>query len=124
MGKRVRRLLCREDKTDGKIYICPHCHRYVTLPAHGGVYQCFVCGGLVDTDIAELDLRGVKVKYDGKESWSQDIACPKCGGKGSYIVPITYFSKEKERRTCDLCHGTGKIDKEYYDRLRGGGQNV
>ena len=49
---------------------------------------------------------------------------PKCNGRGTYMLPVTYFSRELERRTCDLCHGTGRITKEQYYRLRGGGQNV
>ena len=47
------------------------------------------------------------------------VDCPKCYGEGTYMLPVTYFSKKWERRTCDLCNGTGKIDKDYYDRLMG-----
>lgn len=49
----------------------------------------------------------------------QMIDCPKCYGEGTYTVSVRYFSKEWETRICDLCNGTGKIEKEYYDRLMG-----
>ncbi len=58
------------------------------------------------------------------KSKTKSVNCPKCNGRGTYMLPVTYFSRELERRTCDLCHGTGKITKEHYYRLRGGGQNV
>ena len=47
------------------------------------------------------------------------VDCPKCYGEGKYTCPVTYFSREWEERTCDLCHGTGKIPREYYDKLMG-----
>ena len=50
---------------------------------------------------------------------TKNIKCPKCGGRGTYMMPVTYFSRELERRTCDLCHGSGKIDRAYYDELMG-----
>lgn len=72
VGKKMekpKKILCRQDKNYGKIFICPHCHRFVTLTMNGGIRQCYVCGGLVDTDSAELDLNGVRVKSDGLQSW-------------------------------------------------------
>ena len=47
------------------------------------------------------------------------VDCPKCYGEGKYMCPVTYFSKEWEQRTCDLCHGTGQITQAYYDKLMG-----
>ena len=64
---------------------------------------------------------------DLKRKWKEHLKaklvdCPKCYGEGVLMLPVTYFSREWEQRTCDLCHGTGKIAKEYYDRLMGKGE--
>lgn len=30
------------------------------------------------------------------------VDCPKCYGEGTYMLPVTFFSKKWERRTCDF----------------------
>ncbi len=61
----IKKILCKEDKIDGIIYICPYCHRYVV--GDSGIKKCFKCGGEVDTDHTEV-YKG-RVKFDGLQSW-------------------------------------------------------
>jgi len=52
------------------------------------------------------------------------ITCCKCHGQGSYIVPryenFDINKDEWEKRECELCHGTGKITLEFYEKLQKG----
>lgn len=67
---RPKKILCRDkDYLDGKIYICPYCHRYVAIPLGNGLKQCFVCGGFVDTDQEAPVPKYLRVKCDGLPSW-------------------------------------------------------
>ena len=67
---RPKKILCRDkDYLDGKIYSCPYCHRYVSIPLGNGLKQCFVCGGFVDTDQEEPAPKYLRVKCDGLPSW-------------------------------------------------------
>lgn len=66
---RPKKILWKEDKSDGVIYVCPYCHRYLVLTGKG-IYQCFVCGGFVDTSESEPCPDTVKrIKYDGLRPW-------------------------------------------------------
>lgn len=56
---------------------------------------------------------------DYSKSKTKSVKCPKCNGRGTYMMSVTYFSRDLERRTCDLCHGSGKIDRAHYDELMG-----
>ena len=57
------------------------------------------------------------------------ITCCKCHGKGTYDVPSGetvwgedgfYEKTEWESRRCEVCHGTGKITLEFYEKLQKG----
>ena len=64
---RPKKIWKREDKTDGIIYICPYCRRYVVRAS--GLQQCAGCGGMVDNDNAELKPANTVIRFDGKGSW-------------------------------------------------------
>lgn len=66
---RPKNVLYKEDKQDGIIFVCPHCFRYVVIPFKKGLQQCFVCGGFVNTDVADHCPPGKKIKFDGLSSW-------------------------------------------------------
>lgn len=66
-SEKVLPILSKMDSLDGIIYVCPHCHRYVT--AESGIKTCQKCGGKVDTD-TQLRYEG-SVKFDGEESWGK-----------------------------------------------------
>lgn len=65
MDTGIKKLLWREDRIDGIIYVCPHCHRYVMRDE--GLQRCFKCGGAVDNDHTE-QYKG-RVKFDGLLPW-------------------------------------------------------
>ena len=52
------------------------------------------------------------------------ITCCKCHGEGTFRVPILddngEWGYEWESRQCELCHGTGKITLEFYEKLQKG----
>ena len=50
------------------------------------------------------------------------VTCPKCHGKGSYIIP-TYENFDKSRdewetNECEVCKGTGKVTLEFYEDIQ------
>ena len=72
---RPKKILWKEDKSDGVIYVCPYCHRYLVLTGKG-IHQCFVCGGFVDTSESEPCPDTVKrIKYDGLRPWCVPVLC-------------------------------------------------
>ena len=67
ISEEVLPILIKQDSLDGIIYVCPHCHGYVT--AESGTKTCQKCGGKVDND-KRVRYEG-PVKFDGEESWEK-----------------------------------------------------
>ena len=59
-----------------------------------------------------------------EEAKNPMITCFKCHGEGAFRVPILddngEWGYEWESRQCELCHGTGKITLEFYEKLQKG----
>ena len=88
---------------------------------------------LIDADKLKESIR----RNDGYGSWNESdvlcaidrepevlLSCPKCHGKGAYMVPC-YKDDElldcvetwKSRR-CELCNATGKMSIEFYEMIQ------
>ena len=50
------------------------------------------------------------------------ITCPKCHGKGTYLVPYcvdeSTFEIAWEEQDCEICQGLGKVKLKFYEELQ------
>ena len=63
------------------------------------------------------------MNYMSKKKEDIVITCCKCHGKGVYDVAVYSDSCEFigwNPTLCELCHGTGKITLEFYEKLQKG----
>jgi molecular chaperone DnaJ len=59
----------------------------------------------------------------GAKNGAQPVTCSTCGGTGQQqVVKNTAFGRFVSIRTCEKCHGEGRIIKEYCARCRGEGR--
>ena len=78
----------------------------------------------LDHDLSIDDLNIIlKLSSLLKEQPVAQITCSKCHGTGTYKVPILdedtwELSKMYENHICELCHGSGKIDVDFYEELQ------
>ena len=75
-----------------------------------------------DLSIEDLDIV-FKLSKLIKEQPAVQITCPKCHGVGIYKIPVynedTWeLSKMSQDCICELCHGSGKLDVDFYEELQ------
>lgn len=72
--------------------------------------------------ISKMDICG-NCNGTGAKSGTEIEVCPKCDGTGEYQqVQSTPFGRFVNIKTCDKCHGAGKIIKEPCDKCHGKGK--
>lgn len=78
----------------------------------------------LDHDLSIDDLNVIlKLSALLKEQPAAQITCSKCHGTGTYKIPILdedtwELSKMYENHICELCHGSGKLDVDFYEELQ------